>query len=160
MNVDLILETFNRHRVDYLLIGGMNFLLRHEPVLTYDVDLWIEDSVENRARCIGALEELGAEWGATEEDWGPVQRQSGDWLDHQAVFCFTSPHGAIDLFRGVKGLSDWQRCAARALAEQTAAGISYRGLADADMLRCQEALDPQDRKSQRMAVLRRSLENR
>ena len=51
MDVHLILQTFNAHRVDYLLIGGMNFLLFHEPVLTFDVDLWIDDVPENlRAR--------------------------------------------------------------------------------------------------------------
>lgn len=38
MNVDHILATFNAHRVDYILIGGVNFLLRHEPVTTYDIE--------------------------------------------------------------------------------------------------------------------------
>ena len=33
MNVDHILKTLNAHEVAYLLIGGMNFLLRHAPVL-------------------------------------------------------------------------------------------------------------------------------
>jgi hypothetical protein len=37
MNVDEILRTLNQEHVDYLLIGGMNFLLRHLPELTYDV---------------------------------------------------------------------------------------------------------------------------
>jgi hypothetical protein len=35
MDVDHILRTFDTHGVEFLLIGGMNFLLRHEPVLTY-----------------------------------------------------------------------------------------------------------------------------
>jgi len=35
---DRIFETFNRHGVNYLLIGGMNMLLRHGGNLTYDVD--------------------------------------------------------------------------------------------------------------------------
>ena len=34
MNIDHILQMFNASEVEYLLIGGMNFLLRHEPVLT------------------------------------------------------------------------------------------------------------------------------
>jgi hypothetical protein len=38
MNLDRILETFSAQRVDYILIGGVNFLLRHEPVTTYDID--------------------------------------------------------------------------------------------------------------------------
>jgi hypothetical protein len=34
MNVDHVLRTFADCGVEYLLIGGMNFLLRREPVLT------------------------------------------------------------------------------------------------------------------------------
>ena len=51
MNVDRILAAMRDHSVRCLLIGGMNYLLRHEPVLTYDVDLWIEDTEANRRRC-------------------------------------------------------------------------------------------------------------
>lgn len=54
MNVDHILATFSKHNVASILIGGMNFLLRHAPVLTYDVDLWIEDTPENLDRCARA----------------------------------------------------------------------------------------------------------
>jgi hypothetical protein len=99
-------------------------------------------------------------WGAREDEWGPVSRQPGDWLCRQALFCLTSPHGAIDIFRRIKDLPDWQTCAERALDERTASGTPYRGLSDADMLRCQEALDPRDQKTERMAVLRKSLETR
>jgi hypothetical protein len=47
-----------------------NFLLRHEPVLTYDVDLWIDDTAENGRRCEMALAALGAEWARTDTHWG------------------------------------------------------------------------------------------
>ena len=72
MDVDLILQTFNAHRVDYLLIGGMNFLLFHEPVLTFDVDLWIDDAPENLRRAEQALGELrgvGAPPSRTGDPW-------------------------------------------------------------------------------------------
>lgn len=48
MNIDRILTELNSANVDYLLIGGVNFLLRHHGPLTYDVDVWICDSEENR----------------------------------------------------------------------------------------------------------------
>ena len=35
MNVDEILRTLSQEQVDFLLIGGMNFLLRHLPELTW-----------------------------------------------------------------------------------------------------------------------------
>ena len=34
MNIDRILTELNHHGVRYLLIGGVNFMLRHKPVLT------------------------------------------------------------------------------------------------------------------------------
>ena len=107
MNVDHILSAMHDRGVRYLLIGGMNFLLRHEPVLTYDVDLWIEDTEENRRRCEKALASLDAAWGATEADWMPVAGLPAGWLDRQPVFALTTAHGAVDIFRSVVGLSDW-----------------------------------------------------
>lgn len=46
-----MLTAFNAAGVEYMLIGGMNYLLRHDPVLTFDVDVWINDAEGNRARC-------------------------------------------------------------------------------------------------------------
>lgn len=160
MNVDRILIAMNEESVRFLLIGGMNFLLRHEPVLTYDVDLWIEDTEENRRRCEKALAALDAAWGQTETDWKPVSQLPSGWLDRQPVFAFTTAHGAVDVFRRIAGLPDWAESWANALPERTAAGTPYRGLSDHDMLRCQEALAPADRKRDRMRRLRRAIGGR
>lgn len=120
----------------------MNFLLRHEPVLTDDIDFWIRDTAANLARCDAALQQLDAAWGPTEQDWRPVAAQPG-WLGLQEVFCLTSSSGAIDIFRTVKGLPSWADCKARAHAGRTAAGVPYRGLCDEDVLACPMALPPQ-----------------
>lgn len=139
------------------MIGGMNFLLRHAPVLTFDVDLWIEDTPENLRRCEHALAELQAAWGRSEEDWGPVAQKEPGWLQTQVVFCLTSPHGAIDIFRAVKGLDDWAACRRTALPGRTAAGVSFLGLSDRDMLRCQLALPEAARNKDRILALKRAL---
>jgi hypothetical protein len=156
MNVDHILHTFGDCGVEYLLIGGMNFLLRHEPVLTYDIDFWIRDTATNLDRCDAALQQLDAAWGPTEQEWRPVAEQP-DWLRRQDVFCLTSSSGAIDIFRTVKGLPSWVDCNARAHAGRTAAGVPYRGLCDEDMLACQLALPPADRRRNRVEALERAL---
>ena len=44
MNIDRVLQALAKNEVDYLLIGGMNFLLRHAPEITYDIDVWIADN--------------------------------------------------------------------------------------------------------------------
>ena len=153
MNVDQILSAFNETQVEYILIGGMNFLLRHAPILTFDVDLWIDDTPRNRARCEEALARLDAEWGETDAHWKPTREFASGWLERQHVCCLNSPHGAIDIFRSVTGLSDWQDAAARSAPENTHSGTSYRGLSDADMLACQLALEPGQRKMERVTFL-------
>jgi hypothetical protein len=157
VNIDHVLQTLNDHRVDYLLIGGVNFLLRHVPVLTFDIDIWIEDTPENRARCEAALGALNAEWGVTDDDWKPVVDHPAGWLDRQLVFCLNSPHGAIDVFRKVAGLDTWRKSQAEAIPGETAAGVTYQGISDKDMLRCQLALDRGLQKRQRIEALEESL---
>jgi hypothetical protein len=153
MNVDHIFGTFNEHKVKYVLIGGMNFLLRHAPILTFDVDLWIEDTADNRARCELALAHLDAEWGEKLSDWKPTREFKSGWLERQCVFCLNSPHGAIDIFRSVTGLESWHVSAARCIAEKTQKGTPYLGLSDADMVACQLALEPAQRKMERVKIL-------
>lgn len=159
MDVDHILRTFATHAVDDLLIGGMNFLLRHEPVLTYDIDLWIRDEPANLRRCEAALTELDAAWGRTEAEWRPVAEQPG-WLTRQSVYCLTSPSGAIDIFREVAGLESWDAAAARAVRGNTASGVAYRGLCDEDMIACQTALPEGQRRAARIETLERAIRGR
>jgi predicted nucleotidyltransferase len=66
MNVDEMLRALNQKQVDYLLIGGTNFLLRHLPELTFDVDIWVQDDADNLEHVNSALEKLHTEWGRTE----------------------------------------------------------------------------------------------
>jgi hypothetical protein len=160
MNVDHILSTLNATNVRFLLIGGMNFMLRHQPILTYDLDIWIEDSESNRLACESALVALDAEWGPTEATWGPVKQLPAGWLAAQGVVCLATPHGALDVFRAVAGLDDWQTCWNRGVSEQTALGTSYRGISDEDMLHCQTALEPGSQKSDRVKTLRAAIQNK
>ena len=158
MNVDHILRTLNDRRVEYVLVGGMNFLLRHEPVLTFDVDVWIHDTETNRRRCEEALADMRAEWGATEAEWGPVSSLSPGWLSRQFMFCLTTPHGALDIYRTLAGVASWEQAAAVGVECRTSNGTVCMGLCDNDMLRCQVALDAADRKTDRIAYLQRVLQ--
>lgn len=157
VNVDAILETFDRHQVDALLIGGMNFLLRHQPILTFDVDFWIRDTEDNLDRVAAALAELGAEWGRDEKSWTTIPNR-GDWLMTQTVFCLTTRHGAVDIFRSVRGLEgQYEACKARSTGERTEGGIPYRSLSDQDMLACQLALPENEQRLDRVAFLKKYL---
>ncbi len=157
MNVDEILRTLSREQVDYLLIGGMNFLLRHLPELTWDVDIWVKDDAENLARLNRALEQLGAEWGRTETEWRPVAAD-WRWLQTQEIFCLTTAQGALDIFREVRGLEGrYGDCKGRGIRSHTATGIPFTGLSDEDMLACQVALPIEERKERRIQTLREAI---
>jgi hypothetical protein len=160
MGVNEILDALNRRQCRYLLIGGMNFMLRHQPILTYDIDVWIEDTDENRRHCEEALADIGAEWGRTEQEWGPVARLSSGWLAQQGMFSLSTPFGALDIFRAVTGLPSWLECWQRSTVERTAEGISFHGLSDDDMLQCQLALPPAERKLERVRTLQDSIARR
>jgi hypothetical protein len=158
IDFDHIFRTFNQFDVRYILIGGMNFSLRHREYTTYDVDLWIDDTEDNRAACERALAVLGAEWGLADSDWGPTRSKSPGWLAFQGVYALHTPHGSIDVFRDVKGLGDWQTSFANSIVETTTSGIPYRGLSDEDMLLCQLALDAHQQKIDRIQVLKAKIQ--
>jgi hypothetical protein len=161
VNIDAVLSTLNQQDVDFILIGGVNFMLNHAPmILTFDVDVWMRDTAENRTRMNAALQALNAEWGATEKDWKPVPTDAG-WLEKQTVFCVTSAAGALDIFREVKGLeTQYADCWSRAVQRVTDTGIPYRSLSDEDMLRCQDALEPAQQHTERIRLLRDAIAKR
>jgi hypothetical protein len=101
---------------------------------------------------------LGAEWGESDHEWGPVAQRQPGWLAKQTVFCLTSDLGAIDVFRRVKGLGDWNECRARAYRGKTASDVEYLGLSDEDMLRAEEALEKSGQRRFRLDGLRKAVQ--
>lgn len=157
VNVDTMFETLDGHGVDCLLIGGMNFLLNHEPELTFDVDIWVRDERHNLALLNAALRDMGAAWGHTEAEWTPVE-EDADWLESQPMFCLTTRCGALDVYRDVAGLEGrYAECKARAARKRTPTGAPYWSLSDLDMLAAELALPPFERRDARIRALRRAL---
>lgn len=153
MNADVILQELNQGHTDYILIGGMNFLLRHRPVLTYDIDVWVENTTSNLERLNVALGQLKAEWGPTEETWRGVPTEAS-WLQRQSIYCLTTPYGSLDIFREVCGLEgQYDRCKQDAKTIVTGEGVACLGLSDRDMLACQMALPEHLRHQERVAYL-------
>jgi plasmid maintenance system antidote protein VapI len=63
-----ILNLFARHRVRYLIVGGLAFIYHAKPRYTKDIDLWIDADPENVGRANRALEEFGSPSLMTVED--------------------------------------------------------------------------------------------
>ncbi|MSU64085.1 MAG: hypothetical protein EXS31_17110 [Pedosphaera sp.] len=157
MNVDLILSTFNRHHADCILIGGMNFFIVHQPVSTFDVDLWVADTPSNLTLVHQSLSALDAEvsFSPKGDDWQRVSSlNSPDWVRRAAVFCLNSPHGAIDIFREVRGLEEgFDSLKIQCPQRTTSTGVPFRSLSDELMIRCQLALPETERKLDRLRAL-------
>lgn len=161
MDVDRVLEAFNRHQAEVILIGGMNFFLSHQPVTTFDVDLWMEDSPANHLSVHNSLVDLQAEvsFSPQGDDWTRVaDLPAPGWLARSPVFCLTTPHGAVDMFRFVPGLEAGyavlrEECPVR----HTPTGIRFRSLSDRLMIRCQESLPEPARRLDRIRALQRAI---
>jgi plasmid maintenance system antidote protein VapI len=63
-----ILELFGRHRVRYLIVGGLAFIYHAKPRYTKDIDLWIAADHANVRRANRALEEFGSPMLMTADD--------------------------------------------------------------------------------------------
>lgn len=57
-----ILAALSRHRVDFILVGGVAAILEGAPVSTLDLDVVIRPTPEDRKGLLGALEELHARY--------------------------------------------------------------------------------------------------
>ena len=55
-----MLELLDRHRVRYLIIGGLAFIYHAKPRYTKDMDLWLDADPENVERANLALSEFGS----------------------------------------------------------------------------------------------------
>ncbi len=153
MNPDGIFTALNQHHVEYVLFGGVNHMLVHEPVTTFDVDIWINDTSENLTKANCALHTMEASWGADEKSWGPVPLDAS-WLLKQPVFSMLTKHGPLDFFREVLGLEGrFRECHGAATIRTTSAGVLFYSLADRHMLECQLALPPAERKLDRIRKL-------
>lgn len=154
MDVEHILHTLNQHGVEFILIGGMNFLFNHSGPVTYDVDIFVNDTAANRIDLNFALKDLRCEWGETEAKWRAIS-DDPKWLETQNVYCLTSAFGPVDVFRGVKGLEDgFKACQERAELRSMPNGEFYYSLSDEDMLKCQEALELASRRHSRVESLK------
>ena len=55
-----MLRLLDKHRVRYLIIGGLAFIYHAKPRYTKDMDLWIDPAPENVKRANHALSEFGS----------------------------------------------------------------------------------------------------
>jgi hypothetical protein len=136
---DEILEVLERHKVLYIVIGGLAAELRGSPYVTRDVDVTPARTRANFARLAAALKELDAKLripDIAEPLDIPLDERS---FEQGTTWTFVTKHGYLDIALlpdGTRGYDDLRRSATR---EQLTDTVSILVAALADVIRSKEA---------------------
>lgn len=105
----LALETLARHRVDYVLIGGLAATLQGSPLTTGDADICPDPAPANLARLTNALVELDARVCAPDTPRGLKFDIAPETLLQAQIWNLITDAGRLDISwvpSGTRGYSD------------------------------------------------------
>jgi hypothetical protein len=133
------LEVLERHRVDYVVIGGLAAELRGSPYATRDVDVTPARTRANFTNLAAALRELDAKLRVPGLDEPIAVPLDGDSFAKGTTWTYVTKHGLLDvalLPDGTRGYDDLRRGATR---ERLTATLTVRVASLADVIRSKEA---------------------
>lgn len=135
-----LLERLARHRVDYVLIGGVAERLWGSPRLTDDLDVCPATGRTNLRRLAAALNELGAAFrpAGLEEGFAPPEPWSESSFGNFTSLALTTPHGWLDVWFRPDGTSGYDELVRNA-GEVELGGIPVRIASLDDIIRSKEA---------------------
>jgi hypothetical protein len=93
-----LLEILDRHRVDYVLIGGMALQAYGHLRTTRDVDIIAAWTPENAGRLAGSLAELHARLRGVDADLLGIDLTDPRQVYDGGNFLLTTDHGDLDVF--------------------------------------------------------------
>jgi hypothetical protein len=91
-----LLELFNAHKVQYLIVGGYALAYHGAPRYTGDIDLFIKPDRENARQILKALDEFG---------FGSVGLREEDLNNPDKIVQLGYPPVRIDIITSISGLS-------------------------------------------------------
>ena len=94
-----LLELFNKHEVEYLVVGGYALAFHGAPRFTGDIDLLVRPVRENAERILAALNEFG---------FGSLDLSEDDFTMPGKVIQLGVPPIRIDIITSISGVS-WEK---------------------------------------------------
>ena len=94
-----LLELFNKHKVEYLIVGGYALAFHGAPRVTGDIDLFVRPTNENAERILAALDEFG---------FGSLNLSTKDFTAPGMVVQLGVPPVRIDIITRVSGVP-WEK---------------------------------------------------
>lgn len=133
-----ILSVLHKHRVRFVLIGGLAAVVHGSPFPTEDLDITPEASSENLARLSDALREMGAMVRAAEVDEPLPFSHDAASLAAVQVWNLATPNGILDISfvpTGTQGYPDLNRDA----VDTRIFGVVVKVASLADVIRSKQA---------------------
>ena len=140
-----IIEALNRHKVEYITIGGFAATLYGCPEQTFDLDILYADTEANRQRLLAALNEIEARWD---------EPLSESVLRRQPVFALNTKFGDLDILNEVLGVGTYEQ--ARSRVQSMTVGNELVAILDLSTLIStkEAAADPNPRKRSALDYLK------
>jgi hypothetical protein len=149
------LEALCRHRVEFIIVGGVAAVLNGAPISTFDLDIVHSRTAENLARALAALTELEAYY---RDHTGRRLPPSADLLAGDGHNLLTTKFGPLDLL-GTIGRGHTFEALLDESIEQPLGAVVVRVLSLPALIRIKQEV-AREKDLAVLAILRRTLEEK
>jgi hypothetical protein len=144
LQAEELFACLDRHKVDYILIGGLAAVLHGSPLSTVDADICPSRDAENLRRLAAALDELDARVRTPDSAEGILFPRDAVFLSRVEMLNLVTRAGDLDLSFTPAGTGGYTDLAATA-STMRIRDVSVRVAALEDVIRSKEAANrPKD----------------
>jgi predicted nucleotidyltransferase len=115
------IELLNKHKVDYMIVGGYALAFHGKPRHTGDLDIWINLSEENAKKMMIVLNEFGM---------ATLGLQKEDFLQKGGITQIGYPPLRIDILNEIDGVNFAEASKNKLIIDVDGMSINYIGLND------------------------------
>lgn len=91
-----LLELFNAHKVEYIIVGGYALAYHGAPRYTGDIDIFVKPTLENAHRILKALDDFG---------FGSLGLTAEDFNNQDNVIQLGVPPVRVDIMTSITGVN-------------------------------------------------------
>ncbi len=113
-----LLEFFNAHNVEYLVVGGYALAFHGAPRYTGDIDLFVRPTRENATRILDALKDFG---------FGTVDVSEDDFALPGTIVQLGYPPVRVDVITKISGVSWEEADAGKVMGRYGSAPVFFIG---------------------------------
>ena len=125
MTLDKDFEDFvgllNKHKVDYMVVGGYALAFHGKPRHTGDLDIWIDISKDNAQKLVGVINEFGM---------ASLNLKNEDFLQEGGITQIGYPPLRIDILNEIDGVNFKDSYPNKLVIDVEGLPVNYIGLDD------------------------------